>query len=116
KRARYARKRHYPLPQGGRKGTPLLYSLVAWQATSYIVGACPCGRPRLPATHAFCLHSQLSPSILELTNTFLLRRKLLAFFLNNLWLCLRYKGLIRQFTLETGNLLLRLGNLFVEPP
>src|SRR5271157_3067259 len=34
-------------PQGGRKGTPLLYSPVASQARSCIVGACPCGQPRL---------------------------------------------------------------------
>src|SRR6266487_1897482 len=32
--------------QGGRKGTPLLYYEGNGDHDSYIVGACPCGRPR----------------------------------------------------------------------
>ena len=32
--------------QGGRKGTPLLYNDENGDHDSYIVGACPCGRPR----------------------------------------------------------------------
>ena len=67
------------------------------------------------ATHSLCQLQKFSPALLELTDAFLLRSKLPAFLLDNLRLCLCYKGLIRQFTLETRNLLLCLANLFIEP-
>src|SRR6266571_7719281 len=70
------RKSPPPLPEGGRKGTPLLYTNHGHRFPRNIVGACPCGRPAAGLLGAWLPLARTRPIQVERRNGDLLAFRL----------------------------------------